>query len=77
MPLIEDTQETRIRSDLWATMSLGELSHQQELMIEKMTAITALAAAKATPSVMAMYSALQMGFSDLSKLIDERSTKER
>lgn len=78
MALIEDTPETEIRSDLWNEMSLSQLSHQQELMIAKMTAIMNMAGGgNASQSVMTIYNALQQGFNDLNKLIEYRSAKER
>jgi len=77
MAFIEDTPETMIRTDLWDTMSLGELTKQQDLLIQKISAVQSLMGAQASPSIMAMYSALQKGFDDLTKLIEERSLKER
>lgn len=78
MAIIEDTPETEIRSDLWNTMTTSELAKQHDLMIKRMSAIQQLAGGQsATPSIMAIYSAMQMGFNDLNQLIEQRSAKER
>lgn len=77
MAFIEDTPETMVRTDLWGTMSLGELTRQQDLMIQKISAIQSLMGANASPLVLAMYSALQKGFDDLNKMIEARAIKER
>jgi hydroxylamine reductase (hybrid-cluster protein) len=77
MALIEDTPETEIRTDRWHEMSLGELSHQQELMVKKMSAILQLMGTSPSQSISSLYNALQMGFADLNKLIDYKTSKER
>lgn len=77
MAMIEDTPETEIRTDRWHEMSLGELSHQQELMVKKMSAILNLMGTNPSPSIASIYSAMQMGFADLNKLIDYKTSKER
>lgn len=75
--LIEDTPETMIRSDLWPTMSMGELSHQQDLMITKLSAVMTLIGPNSSPSITNMYNALQAGMNQLNSIIDLRSQKEK
>lgn len=77
MAMIEDTPETMLRSDLWETMSVGELSRQQELMVEKMSSVLYLMSTNPSQSVYNMYSAMQMGFADLNKLLDTKTQQER
>lgn len=75
MALIEDTPETMIRTDLWATMSLEQLARQQDLMIDKLSTVQQMASGNASPSVLAMYSAIQMGMTDLNALMESRAKK--
>lgn len=77
MPLIEDTEESMLRSDLWPTMSVSELAKQQELMVTKMSALLYLMGTNPSPSVSALYSAMQMGFADLNRLLDTKTTQEK
>ncbi len=77
MPLIEDTEESMLRSDLWPTMSVAELTKQQELMVTKMNALLYLMSASPSQSVSAMYSAMQMGFNDLNNLLNAKSAQEK
>jgi len=77
MPLIEDTPETMLRADLWHTMTAGELAKQRDLMTQKITAIMNLMGPQTSPSVLAMYSALQMGMADLNKLLETKTTAEK
>ena len=76
MAIIEDTKETMIRTDLWNEMTLEQLAAQQDLMISKMSAVQQMVGASATPSILAMYSAMQLGMADLNRLIEARSHKD-
>jgi hypothetical protein len=75
MAMIEDTPETMIRTDLWNEMTLEQLARQQDLMVDKISAVQRMAGAAASPTILTMYSALQLGMSDLNKLIEYRSSK--
>ncbi len=75
MAMIEDTEETMIRTDLWNTMDLGQLARQQDLMISKLSTVQQMASGNASPSILAMYSAIQMGMNDLNALIEAKSAK--
>jgi hypothetical protein len=69
--------ENEIRSDLWPTMSVGQLYKQQELVIDKITKLHSMASiggAAATPTVAGLLKALQQALTDLSQLIESRST---
>lgn len=77
MALIEDTEESMLRSDLWPTMTVAELVKQQELMVTKMSALLYLMSASPSPAVEAMYSAMQMGFNDLNNILNTRTSQEK
>lgn len=77
MPLIEDTPETMLRADLWHTMTVSELAKQQDLMTQKITAIMNLMGPQTSPSVLAMYSALQRGSNELNKWIETKNAQEK
>lgn len=75
MALIEDTEETMVRTDLWNTMTLEQLARQQDLMITKISTIAQLVGANTNPSILVMYNAMKLGMSDLNKLIETKATK--
>lgn len=77
MPLIEDTEETMLRSDLWPTMTVSELAKQQELMVTKMSALTYMMGANPSESIRTMYLAMQRGAAELNRLLDTRSAQEK
>jgi len=77
MALIQDTEESMLRSDLWPTMTVAELAKQQELMVTKMSALLYLMSANPSPSVEALYSAMQMGFNDLNNILNNKAAQEK
>lgn len=61
----------QIRTDLWNDMTVAELSNQRMLLVKKLASIMYLASTgNATPSVLSMQSAVQLGIEDIDKLID-------
>jgi len=76
MAIIEDTPDTMLRSDLWHEMTVDELSKQQDLMIDKINKLQSLVGMNASPSVLAMYSAMQLGFTDLINILNTKTSKE-
>lgn len=77
MALIEDTPETMIRTDLWNTMSAGELARQQDLLITKMSTLQLMIGANVSPTILSMQQALQYGLDDVRRLIENKSVKEK
>ena len=77
MAIIEDTEETTIRTDLWNEMSLEQLTRQHDLMISKLSTIQQMVGINASPSIIAMYSAMQLGINDLTALIETRTNKNK
>lgn len=75
----EYTPETdpalNIRSDLWPSMSLGQLARQQDLVITKISMMHQMMGINASQSLINLYSALQVALNDLTDLINSRSDK--
>jgi hypothetical protein len=70
----ETDPQLTLRSDLWPTMSVSQLSRQQELAIDKISKLHSMMGAAASPSLINIYGALQQALKDLNGLIDNRST---
>jgi hypothetical protein len=70
----EPTEE--VRSDLWASMSVVQLYKQQELVFDKLTKLRSLLSAggSGSSSVIGLLKALQQASTDLTTLIEEKST---
>lgn len=63
-----------IRTDLWNTMTVQELVHQQDLLVNHTLKVQAMMEAQGTShTVMNMYRALQHAAEQLTKLIDDKS----
>lgn len=63
-----------IRTDLWPTMTVQELVHQQELLVDHTLKVQMMMDAQGTShTVMNMYRALQHAAEQLTKLIDDKS----
>lgn len=63
-----------IRTDLWPTMTVQELVHQQELLVDHTLKVQMMMDAQGTShTVMNMYMALQHAAEQLTKLIDNKS----
>lgn len=63
-----------IRTDLWRTMTVQELVHQQELLVDHTLKVQMMMDAQGTShTVMNMYMALQHAAEQLTKLIDDKS----
>lgn len=73
----ETDPSTTLRSDLWPTMTLSQLSRQQELVIDKISRMHILIGASATPALQNLYGALQVALRDLNALIDNRSATQK
>lgn len=73
----ETDPNTNLRSDLWPTMTLSQLSRQQELVIDKINKMLILIGASATPALQNIHGALQVALRDLNALIDNRSTTQK
>lgn len=72
----DDTDPERtIRTDLWPSMTVQQLSRQQELVIDKMSTLSKIMGG-ATPTIHHMYSALEVALQDISNLVEHRSAKK-
>lgn len=60
-----------LRSDLWHTMDVSQLTRQQELAVDKATKIQSIMGAGSSPSLITIHKTLQQVITDLSKLIDK------
>lgn len=70
--------EKEIRTDLWNSMALPELYEQQALLTTKLlTVSTMMDGGNAVPSIMSIYSALQMGLDDITKMIDAQAEQHK
>lgn len=67
-----DPQHT-IRSDLWSTMDISQLTQQQDLVITKISTMHRMLGPSASPTMYNLYAALQVALQDLNQLIDNRS----
>jgi hypothetical protein len=64
--------ETEIRTDLWNTMNVQELSNQRDLIITKLTLVGSMISGNATPSILGLYKVFQQALEDINRLIDTR-----
>lgn len=67
----------QVRSDLWPSMTLTQLTQQQEIVIDRINKLTSIMGIGYTESLRTMYGALQQANQDLARLIDHRSQKEK
>ena len=74
--LIEDTPDTQVRSDLWNTMSIGELTKQQELLVTKISHVSRMIDHNVSPTILSLYQALQYGLADINKLIESKTSEK-
>lgn len=65
--------EKELRSDLWPTMTLAELQHQQDLAITKLANFAKIIGPTSPPSYLMVYNALQAALDQLNALVDIRS----
>lgn len=78
IPRYEDTDPNiQVRTDLWGEMAAPQLVHQRELLMTRMDALHKMAGPAGSPSLMAMYNAMQMGLADINQLIDKRSDTKK
>lgn len=62
-----------LRSDLWPTMNMMQLSQQQELVVDKLNKLNSLVALGYSESMRTMQFALERAMQDLTQLINYRS----
>ncbi len=72
-----DEPQYSIRSDLWPTMNINELSNQLHLVMEKLTKIASMMGSVPQPTYMHMYGALQQAMQDLNGLIEYRTNNRQ
>ena len=76
-PVPENDPSIQIRTDLWSTMNVSQLTRQREIMLDHITKIQSIMGAIANPSLINMNAALQVGLQDLNKLIDDKYAQKR
>lgn len=69
--------ETCVRSDLWPTMTVAELTNQQDMVITRISTLSTIMSGAANPTYHQIYSTLQVALADLTKLIEYRSSKQK
>jgi hypothetical protein len=64
-----------IRTDLWNTMTLTELHHQQELMVDRLNHLQIMmsTATGAPQTVVTLYHATYHAYTQLNALVDKKS----
>jgi len=62
----------QIRTDLWNTMSLAELTRQRELVLDRIGVLRNIPD-QGNPSIQSLHSALQFGLADITRLIDSKT----
>jgi hypothetical protein len=71
----ENDPALNIRSDLWLTMGVSQLTRQQELVIDKISKMHTMMGIRASQSLIDIYSALQVALKDLNALIEKRTQR--
>jgi hypothetical protein len=68
--------DTELRADLWPTMTLTQLSRQQEMVIDRMNQMHSIMGSIANPSMSNIYGALSQAIRDLTGLIENRAQQK-
>lgn len=63
----QEDWEINIRSDMWLTMGISQLSIQQELVLDKLAKLATMAQ---SPTIRDLECALKMALDDLNNLIN-------
>lgn len=72
----DDTSpDKQVRTDLWGTMALPDLVTQRDLLVNRMEKTSRMFSSMMSPSVISMYSAMQMALNDINGLIDKQAKK--
>jgi hypothetical protein len=66
--------EKNVRTDLWSSMSMHQLSVQQELVLDK---LALLASIPQTQTIIDITAALKMGYEDLCYLMNNRIVDQK
>lgn len=76
-PKYEDNDpQVQIRTDLWNTMDMHELSHQRDLLMARMDQASRMFSHNTSPSGISMYTAMQRALKDINNLIDTKLTQK-
>jgi hypothetical protein len=65
-----------IRTDLWNTMSLAQLTKQRELLLDRINTLQRIPDQN-NPSIRDLFLALQYGLDDITKLIDYKTEHQQ
>ena len=67
--------DKQIRTDLWPTMGMTELVIQRDLLLTRMEKASRMFSHNTSPSVINIYSAMQVALRDINGLIDHQTKK--
>jgi hypothetical protein len=77
VPVNENDPQVQVRTDLWPTMNIAQLTRQRELMLDHLSKLQSIMTDNPGTTIRNMYGALQTGLKDLSNLIDHRYGEKR
>ena len=77
IPVDENDPSIQVRTDLWSTMNTAQLNRQREMLLDKINKVQSIMGASANPSLINLYSALQMGLKDVTRIIDYKQAQKR
>jgi hypothetical protein len=76
-PISENDPSVQVRTDLWNTMNSSQLNRQRELLLDKLSKIQSIMIGTATPSILNIYNAIQLGLDDITTLIDRKQNQRK
>lgn len=69
--------EKEVRADMWPTMTLSQLHHQRDLIVDKLSKLQSMMPFGAAPATVAgLYKALQIALQDVMALIDNKADQK-
>lgn len=71
----EMAPDKQVRTDLWGAMAMPDLVLQRDLLISRMEKTSRMFSNTMSPSIVSMYSAMQMALNDINGLIDKQAKK--
>lgn len=64
---------TALRADLWSSMSMQDLAHQQDIALNKMSTLSRMLSPASPPQYLMLYDALHHALSTITHYMDQRS----
>ena len=68
----ENDPSVQVRTDLWGSMTMIQLTKQRDMMVNHISRLQSIMGGNANPTILNMYSALQLGLEDLNQIIDNK-----